>query len=38
MLSNGDSIETNFSAETILSIVKLIAVEYDIFEDISYTI
>ncbi|MBE8787043.1 DUF262 domain-containing protein [Enterococcus hirae] len=38
LLSNGEKVETNFSAETILSIVKLIAVEYGIFDNISYTI
>lgn len=37
-LSNGEIVETNFSSETILSIIKIIATEYNIFDDISYTI
>lgn len=37
-LLNGDIIETNFSAETILSIIKIVAFEYSIFDDVSYTI
>ncbi|MGX7350950.1 hypothetical protein RU97_GL000335 [Enterococcus canis] len=37
-LMNGDTVETNFSAETILSIIKIVALEYSIFDDVSYTI
>ncbi len=37
-LSNGEIVETNFSSETILSIIKIIATEYNIFDNISYTI
>jgi len=37
-LSSGEIVETNFSSETILSIIKIIAAEYNIFDNISYTI
>ncbi|AOA00527.1 hypothetical protein BFC22_10690 [Carnobacterium divergens] len=37
-LSNGEIVETNFSSETILSIIKIIATEYNIFDNVSYTI
>lgn len=37
-LSSGEIVETNFSSETILSIIKIIATEYNIFGNISYTI
>ncbi|WP_326717458.1 DUF262 domain-containing protein [Vagococcus jeotgali] len=37
-LSNGLTVETNFSAESMLSIVKIIAKEYEVYDDVSYVI
>lgn len=37
-LDNGIVIETNFNAEATLSIIRLIADEYEIFEDVSITL
>lgn len=37
-LANGEIVETNYSADSIISIIKIISLEYNIFDDVSFTL